>query len=75
MTIRVSVRLFNKFQRLLPPEMEGKTEWVLPAGSCVKDIYGILDITRPHTVAVNGVIEKDLDRILQEGEQVSVFDR
>ena len=73
MTIRVSVRLFNKFQRLLPPELEGKTEWVLPEGSCVKDVYRRLDISRPHTIAVNGVIERDLDRILEEGDQVSVF--
>ena len=73
MGIRVSVRLFNRLQLLLPPEMEGKTDWELPEGSRVKEIYGILGITRPYPIAVNGAIERDLDRILEDGDQIFIF--
>jgi len=71
--IRVSVRLYNRLQFLLPPEADGRTELELPEGSKVKDVYGILGISRPYPIAVNGVIERDPDRILEQGDQVAVF--
>ena len=73
MGIRVSVRLYNRLQLLLPPEAEGRTELDLPEGTKVQDVLGILDIQRSYPIAVNGVIERDPDRILEEGDQVSVF--
>ena len=73
MAIRVSVRLYNRLQRLLPPEADGRTELDLPEGSKVRDVYTIFDIARPYPIAVNGVMERDLDRVLQEGDQVFVF--
>lgn len=73
MGIRVSVRLYNRLQRLLSPEADGRTELDLPEGSKVKDVYGMLGLSRPYPIAVNGVIERDPERVLEEGDQVSVF--
>lgn len=73
MGIRVTVRLYNRLQRLLPPEADGRTELELSEGSVVKDVYGILGISRPYPIALNGVIEKDPDRVLEDGDQISVF--
>jgi sulfur carrier protein ThiS len=71
--IRVSVRLYNRLERLLPPEAEGRTELDLPEGSNVKDVCGMLGITRHYPVAVNGVIAREQERILEDGDQISVF--
>lgn len=71
--IRVSVRLYNRLQRLLPPEAQGKTELTLAEGSSLKDVCEILKIERSYPIAVNGVLERDLDRILEQGDLVSAF--
>ena len=73
MAIRVSIRLYNRLQRLLPPEADGRTELELPEGSRVKDVYGELDLELPYPIAVNGMIERDPERVLEDGDQVSVF--
>ncbi len=73
MGIRVSVRLYNRLQLLLPPEMGGKTELELPEGSTLGEVFGALGLPRPFPIAVNGVIEPNLDRTLEEGDSVSVF--
>jgi sulfur carrier protein len=72
-SIRVSIRLYNRLRLLLPPEAEGETELELPEGSRVKDIHGALGISRPYPIALNGVIEKDPDRLLEDGDRISVF--
>ncbi len=73
MGIRIAVRLYNRLQRLLPPEMDGRTELELPKGSTLRHVYEALDLPRPYPMAVNGMIEPNLDRILEEGDSVSVF--
>ena len=73
MGIRVSVRLYNRLQRLLPPEANGRTELELPEGSKVKDVYGALDLERPYPIAVNGTIEREPERLLEDGDRISVF--
>ena len=71
--MRISVRLYNRLQRLLPSEANGQTELDMPEGCKVEDVYGMLDIARSHPIAVNGVIERNLERALEEGDQVSLF--
>ena len=73
MGIRVYARLYNRLQFLLPPEADGSTELELPDGSTVQDLYRSLGITRRYPTVVNGVMQKDTDRILQDGDQVAVF--
>lgn len=73
MGVRVSVRLYNRLQLLLPPETEGKTVLDLAEGSTIKDVYEMLHIAHPCPIAVNGVIETNLDRFLEDGDQVSLF--
>ena len=45
----------------------------LPEGSTLGEVFGALGLPRPYPIAVNGVIEPNLDRILEEGDSVSLF--
>ncbi|MHA1215981.1 MAG: MoaD/ThiS family protein [Candidatus Thorarchaeota archaeon] len=72
-SIHISVRLYNRLVTLLPPESSGRVELELPEGSTIQTVIDSLGLSNLLPVAVNGVIEKDLGRILMEGDQVSVF--
>jgi len=73
MGIHISVRLYNRLLALLPPEASGRTELELADGSTVQAVIDNLGLSGSLPVAVNGVIEEDLGRILIEGDEVSVF--
>jgi len=72
-SIHISVRLYNRLRALLSPESRGRIELELLEGSTVQDVIDSLGLSNLLPVAVNGVIERDLGRILMEGDQVSVF--
>jgi len=72
-SIHISVRLHNRLRALLSPESRGRIELELLEGSTVQDVIDSLGLSNLLPVAVNGVIERDLGRILMEGDQVSVF--
>ena len=73
LAMRIPVRLYNMLRMRLPPEAQGRTEIELPQGSTLRDALEALDIELRYPAAVNGTIERDLRRVLNDGDQVSVF--
>lgn len=71
--MRIYVRLPTAL-RVTASEARGEMELDVPEGSTIQDVLTSLQITRRLPVAVNnGVIERDRERILEEGDKVELF--
>lgn len=71
--MNVRVTLFSILREKLPPEKRGKINLELPAGSTIADVLKTLDIEMHVVCAVNGQVEADHSRILQDGDEVRIF--
>jgi len=71
--IHVRVILHAHLREKLPPESGGRCEMTLPEGSRVADVIARLDLPGASACAVNGQIERDPQRLLQEGDEVRFF--
>ena len=57
----------------LPPEAKGRATLELPEQSNLADIAERFDIRHRAIFTVNGKVEVDMARPLQEGDQVAVY--
>ncbi|MFZ5808256.1 MAG: MoaD/ThiS family protein [Chloroflexota bacterium] len=71
--MNVRVTLFSILREKVPPENRGKINLELPAGATIADILRMLDIEMHVVCAVNGQVEADHSRILQDGDEVRIF--
>jgi sulfur carrier protein ThiS len=71
--MHIHVVLYSTLREKLPREAKGRTILDLPPGSTLTDLLTALDITIPVKCAVNGEIERDEQRLLQDGDEVQVF--
>jgi molybdopterin converting factor small subunit len=73
--MQIHVHLFSVLREHLPPGSKGGQATVaLPQGYTIADLIAHLGITRRvRLVVVNSVQEKDLQRPLQDGDQVKLF--
>jgi sulfur carrier protein ThiS len=71
--MKIHIVLHSILREKLPPLAHGKTVIELPEGSHLKDALTRLDIAVTVVCAVNGEIEKDLQRVLIEGDEVRCF--
>jgi len=72
--MRVHVKLMSRFRMHLPPEARGKADIDLSDGSTLNDLVEQLAIhRRVKLFAVNGEHEKDLDRVLCDGDSIRVY--
>jgi len=69
----IKVVLFGIFREKLPPEARGKTNLELPEGSSLRTVLEHFGLPLHATCAVNGQLEPNRERILQEGDEVQVF--
>ena len=70
----VHVKLMSRFRKHLPPEAKGETDIALPRGATLSDLMEQLGIhSRVKLFAVNDEHEKDLDRVLCDGDSVRVY--
>jgi molybdopterin converting factor small subunit len=73
--MRVRVRLFSVLREHMPPGGEaGRATVALPDGASVTDLIAHLKIDRRvRMVVVNGKIEENRARPLQDGDQIKLF--
>jgi sulfur carrier protein ThiS len=72
--ICVHVRLMSRFRKYLPDQARGEVDIELPRGATLNDLVAILAIPRRVKLfAVNDEHEKDLDRVLHDGDSIRVY--
>ncbi|MCS6907276.1 MAG: MoaD/ThiS family protein [Anaerolineales bacterium] len=69
----VKVVLFGTFRERLPRELRGRTTLELPEGSPLRAVLEHFDLPPNAACAVNGQLEPDRERILQDGDEIQVF--
>lgn len=71
--MKIGVTLYGPYRELVPKEAHGKTEVEAPLELRLKDIPTRLGIGEGAIYAVNGQMERDLERPLQDGDQVQIL--
>jgi sulfur carrier protein ThiS len=71
--LQIKVVLFSIFREKLPAEAHGKTTLDLPERSTIDDLLARLDIQIHAVCALNGQIERDFSKTLQDGDEIQVF--
>ena len=70
--MEINITLHGILRDNLPRQAKGKTTLTLPNSSTVAEAVQQLKITRSVSAAVNGT-EVDLDHVLQNGEELQLF--
>jgi sulfur carrier protein ThiS len=71
--MKVKVKLYGILREKLPRETKGQSELDLPPQSTLQDLLDTLHITTMVKASVNDELERDLQRELQEGDDVQLF--
>jgi molybdopterin converting factor small subunit len=74
--VKIELRLFASLRKKLPPgSPRGKCTLELPAGSTIGGVLTRMDIPRASAqmVLVNGDHDRDFDRMLRDGDVLSIF--
>lgn len=70
--MEINITLHGILRDNLPRQAKGKTTLTLPDNSTVAEAVRQLNITRSVSAAVNGT-EVELDHVLQDGEELQLF--
>lgn len=74
--MRIDLRLFASLRKKLPPgSPRGRCDLELPEGSTLGDVLARMDIPHAsaHMVLVNGDHDRDFNRVLYDGDVLSIF--
>lgn len=71
--MRIRVVLHSVLREKLPPETGGRIELEIAEGGTILDLMRRLSLPEHSVCAVNGQIERSLQRVLQEGDEVRFF--
>lgn len=71
--MKIKIVLFGVFREKLPREARGRTTLELPEGAPLRVVLEHFDLPFRAACAVNGQLESNLERILQDGDEVQVF--
>ena len=71
--MRLHIILHGLLREKLPPEARGRAELEFPAGTTVQQVLDQLGVGEGNLVSVNGEIERDGQRSLQEGDILRCF--
>ena len=69
----MKVKLYGILRDKLPRENKGQSELDLPPQSTLQDLLNTLQITTMVKASVNDELERDLQRELQEGDDIQLF--
>jgi sulfur carrier protein ThiS len=69
----VKIILHSILREKLPPETGGKTQLTLPDGSTIRDVITLLGLPEPVMASLNTVLNRDLQSILNEGDELRLF--
>jgi len=71
--MKVNVVLYGMLRERLAKATRGRLTIELPEGSCLADLHAHLGIQSPVGCSINGQIERDPGRVLQEGDEIHLF--
>lgn len=71
--MHVTLTAYSIMKELLPPGSGGKLELDLKAGSTLRTLLEQAGMPKEAACAVNGSIQRNVETLLHEGDQVSVF--
>lgn len=71
--MKVRVKLYGLLREKLPRETKGQSVLELPPHSTIQDLLNTLQINSMVKASVNDVLERDLQRELQDGDDVHLF--
>ena len=71
--MQIHLTLFGIFREKLPPEARGKADLELAPGTSIAEVLAQLEISPAAVCSVNGELERDRARLLQEGDTLQVF--
>lgn len=71
--MRVKVVLYGMLRERLAKETRGRLTVELPDGSCLADLRAQLGIQTQVGCSINGQIERNAERVLQDGDEVHLF--
>lgn len=71
--MQIKVVLFGMLRERLAKETRGRLVVDLPDSATIADLVAALGITVPVVCSLNGVVERDFSRALQEGDEAQIF--
>jgi sulfur carrier protein ThiS len=71
--VQIKVVLFGMLRERLAKETRGRLVVDLPGSATIADLVAALGITVPVVCSLNGVVERDFSRALQEGDEAQIF--
>ena len=71
--MQVKVVLFGMLRERLAKESRGRLTIELPEAATISDLVAALGIQVPVVCSLNGVIERDFNRTLKEGDEAQIF--
>lgn len=71
--MHVTLTAYSILRDALPPGSEGKLEVEVEEGVTLRSLLDQVGISGEVACAINGTIQRDMDTLLHEGDQVSVF--
>ena len=74
--MRIELRLFASLRKQLPPgSSRGRCDLQLSAGATIADLLARMDIpsASAQMILVNGDHDRNFDRVLADGDVVSIF--
>ncbi len=71
--MQVKVVLFGMLRERLAKESRGRLAVELPEAASIADLVAALGIQVPVVCSLNGSIERDFSRPLQEGDEAQIF--
>jgi sulfur carrier protein ThiS len=71
--MQVNVILFGMLRERLARESRGRLTVELPEAATITDLVALLGIRVPVVCSLNGVIERDFNRNLHEGDEAQIF--
>ena len=71
--MKIKVVLYSTLRDKLPPENHGRIDMELSDGSTASDVVQQLNLLQPFFCAVNGEIERNMNRPIQGGDELHFF--
>jgi sulfur carrier protein ThiS len=71
--LEIHLQLYSILRDKLPPESKGQVMVRLDDGASLQDLLDKFEIRQKVVISLNGALELDRSRQLQDGDQVKIF--
>ena len=71
--VHITLTAYSVLREKLPPGSTGKVHVEFPEGSLLADLLATYDLPLETACSINGSIERNLQTMLREGDNVAVF--